>query len=74
MPPFYTIQKFPFIIEGIQELSKNTFAVIINKERKRELELYKLYASDPDFKTAFDDTIMQLLAQINLGNLQKFAG
>ncbi|MDB9375058.1 type I restriction endonuclease subunit R [Nodularia sphaerocarpa] len=46
----------------------------INKERKHELELYKRYASDPDFKTAFDATIMQLLAQINLENPQQFAG
>ena len=46
----------------------------INKERKHELELYKRYASDPDFKTAFDATIMQLLDQINLENPQQFAG
>ncbi|TVP60849.1 MAG: type I restriction endonuclease subunit R [Nodularia sp. (in: Bacteria)] len=46
----------------------------INKERKHELELYKRYASDPDFKTAFDATITQLLAQINLENPQQFVG
>ncbi|AHJ27607.1 DEAD/DEAH box helicase family protein [Nodularia spumigena CS-584] len=46
----------------------------INKERKRELDLYKRYASDPEFKRVFDATIMQLLAQINLENPQQFEG
>jgi len=46
----------------------------INKERKRELELYKRYASDPEFKRVFDATIMQLLSQINLENPQQFLG
>lgn len=31
-------------------------------ERKRELDLYKKYASDPDFKRAFDASIARLVA------------
>ena len=33
----------------------------INKERSRELELYKLYATDPDFKKAFHDSLIRIL-------------
>ena len=33
----------------------------VSQERKRELDLYKRYASDPDFKRTFDASIMQLL-------------
>lgn len=35
----------------------------INKERRRELDLYKNYAQDPEFKRAFDFSIARLLAQ-----------
>lgn len=34
----------------------------ISAERKRELDLYKRYASDPDFKRAFDASVSRLLA------------
>ena len=34
----------------------------IGMERKRELDLYKRYASDPDFKRAFDASISRLVA------------
>ena len=34
----------------------------IGQERKRELDLYKRYASDPEFKRAFDASIMRMLA------------
>ncbi len=34
----------------------------ISVERKRELDLYKRYASDPDFKRAFDASIARILA------------
>lgn len=34
----------------------------ISVERRRELDLYKRYASDPDFKRAFDASISRLLA------------
>lgn len=33
----------------------------VGRERRRELDLYKRYASDPDFKRAFDTTIMRIL-------------
>jgi type I restriction enzyme R subunit len=33
----------------------------ISIERRRELDLYKRYASDPDFKRVFDSTIAQVL-------------
>lgn len=34
----------------------------VSIERRRELDLYKRYASDPDFKRAFDSSIARLLA------------
>ena len=34
----------------------------VNKERKKDLDLYKVYAGDPDFKRAFDESIMRILA------------
>lgn len=34
----------------------------IGVERRRELDLYKRYASDPDFKRAFDASVSRLLA------------
>ncbi len=34
----------------------------VNKERKKDLDLYKVYAGDPDFKKAFDESIMRILA------------
>lgn len=34
----------------------------INQERRRELELYKNYAQDPEFKRAFDASIARLLS------------
>jgi len=33
----------------------------VNQERKRELDLYKRYASDPEFKRTFDASISRLL-------------
>lgn len=43
----------------------------IRTERKRELDLYKNYASDPDFKRAFDASIARLVksGQLQLGGL-----
>ena len=35
----------------------------VNKERRRELDLYKSYAQDPEFKRAFDASIARLLTQ-----------
>jgi type I restriction enzyme, R subunit len=34
----------------------------VNKERKKDLDLYKVYAGDPDFKKAFDESIIRILA------------
>ncbi|MEI6127056.1 MAG: DEAD/DEAH box helicase family protein, partial [Pseudomonadota bacterium] len=34
----------------------------VSHERKRELDLYKRYASDPEFKKAFDSSIVRILA------------
>ncbi len=34
----------------------------VSQERKRELDLYKRYAQDPEFKRAFDSSIMRILA------------
>ena len=34
----------------------------VSQERKKELDLYKRYAQDPEFKRAFDASIMRLLA------------
>ncbi len=54
----------------LEELIKQA----ISKERRRELDLYKRYASDSEFKRAFDASIMQLLAQTNLETLQELLG
>ena len=35
----------------------------VGQVRRREIDLYKRYASDPDFKRAFDATIMRILEQ-----------
>lgn len=45
----------------------------INKERKRELDLYRKYASDDDFRRAFDSSIMRLLSQ-KPENLRRMLG
>ena len=37
----------------------------MNKERKQDLETYKRYVSDPDFKRAFDASIMMLLPKMS---------
>jgi type I restriction enzyme, R subunit len=34
----------------------------VSQERKKELDLYKRYAQDPEFKRAFDSSIMRLLS------------
>ncbi len=34
----------------------------VNKERKKDLGLYKVYASDPDFRKAFEESIIRILA------------
>jgi len=34
----------------------------VNKERKKDLDLYKVCAADPDFKKAFDESIIRILS------------
>lgn len=41
---------------------KSLITQAVNKERRRELELYKLYAGDGDFKKEFDAMIARILA------------
>lgn len=42
----------------------------VSKERRRELDLYKNYAQDPDFRRAFDASIARLLERIDgLGSI-----
>ena len=38
----------------------------VSIERRRELDLYKRYAGDPDFKRAFDASISRLLSMGDL--------
>ena len=44
----------------------------ISVERRRELDLYKRYASDPDFKRAFDASVSRLLASTS--HISLFSG
>jgi type I restriction enzyme, R subunit len=44
----------------------------VSIERRRELDLYKRYAGDPDFKWAFDASVSRLLA--SAGNAAFLAG
>ena len=39
---------------------KNLISKAVSQERKKELDLYKRYAQDPEFKRAFDSSIMRL--------------
>lgn len=41
---------------------------VMLKRRKEELELYKLFVSDPAFKTAWSQNIQSMLSLINVGN------
>ncbi|QPK62547.1 type I restriction endonuclease subunit R [Methylomonas sp. LL1] len=43
---------------ALEKLIQNAISI----ERKRELDLYKRYASDPDFKRAFDASVARILA------------
>lgn len=44
-------------------VKEQLFQQAVSQERKRELALYKRYASNPDFKRTFDASIMQLLTR-----------
>lgn len=52
---------------ALEQLIQNA----ISQERRRELDLYKNYATDPDFKRAFDASIMQLLSQTDPDQLDQ---
>jgi type I restriction enzyme, R subunit len=41
----------------------------VGQERRRELDLYKRYASDPDFKRAFDASIARILDSETMGQM-----
>lgn len=41
----------------------------VNQERRRELDLYKRYATDPDFKQAFNASIFNLISKISSDQL-----
>jgi type I restriction enzyme R subunit len=46
----------------------------INKERRRELDLYRNYATDPDFQRALNASIAQLLTQLDPQQLDEMLG
>ena len=46
----------------------------VNQERRRELDLYKRYAADPDFKRALEASIVQLLTQTDTQQLDDLLG
>lgn len=43
---------------ALEKLIRNA----VNKERRRELELYQLFSKDPEFKSAFESSIIRILA------------
>ncbi|WP_153145322.1 type I restriction endonuclease subunit R [Dechloromonas sp. H13] len=49
-------------VQGRELALKTLIKHAVMIERKRELDLYKKYASDPDFEKAFDASIARLLA------------
>jgi type I restriction enzyme, R subunit len=44
-------------------------SLAVGQERRRELDLYKRYASDPDFKRAFDVSIARILESEMMGQM-----
>lgn len=51
---------------ALEELIKEA----INKERRRELDLYRSYATDPDFQRALNANIIQLLTTLTASELE----
>ncbi|MCX7258689.1 MAG: type I restriction endonuclease [Polaromonas sp.] len=49
-------------LQNRQLAEKRLTQFAVSQERRRELDLYKRYASDPDFKRAFDASISQVIA------------
>jgi type I restriction enzyme R subunit len=47
----------------------------INKERRKEVTMYKMYAEDPDFKRAFEASILRMLSNSHVaGEIQRELG
>lgn len=46
---------------ALEKLIRNA----VNKERRRELELYQLFSKDPEFKRAFESSIINILMSQN---------
>lgn len=51
---------------ALEKLIRNA----VNKERRRELELYQLFSKDPEFKRAFESSIMNILMKNDSFGLQ----
>jgi type I restriction enzyme R subunit len=41
---------------------RSLIGTAVGKERRKDLELYKLYAGDPDFRKSFEESIMRILS------------
>ena len=48
---------------------ENLISKAVSQERKKELDLYKRYAQDPEFKRAFDSSIMRLLSSKDISKV-----
>lgn len=77
-----TIQKFPFIIDGITDLSEKNFAVIIDEAHSSQggttadtmnLAMGKNYAETEDFEDVQDKIIAAMQARKMRGNASYFA-
>jgi len=55
-------------VQNRQIALEKLIAQAVSKEQKRELDLYKRYAQDPEFKRAFDASIARVLANMDMGN------
>ncbi len=41
---------------------RSLITAAVNKERKKDLDLYKTYAGDSDFRKSFEEAIIRILA------------
>ncbi len=51
---------------ALEKLIRNA----VNKERRRELELYQLFSKDPEFKKAFESSIINILMSQNTQSVE----
>lgn len=51
---------------ALEKLIRNA----VNKERRRELELYQLFSKDPEFKKAFESSIINILMTQNTQSIE----